>query len=196
MRRMGNVALVSAALLLTGCGSGSPSATLSEAQIRLLAAEAEEAGYTEQASILEDGIVTVGEYETAVDNYVDCVTAHGYVVSERTLSPVDNLSLEYATSAAGFDQEVASANIQTCSSRHIPYVKRGYLGSHEHRMDDPLASALAACVSGHGVRTSGDESTPRDFFELEGVNPAMLTECISEAAEDLYPDLPSLSVSF
>lgn len=196
MRRTRIVVLLSAAVLLTACGSATEDETLSEGQIERLAGEAEAAGYVEQSSILEDGTVTAEEYEVAVDNYAGCVEEYGYTVSERVTSPVDGLLLEYVTDVGGFDQDEASANIQACSERHVPYVERAYLGSHEARMDGPLLRALDACVSERGVQTTGNETQARDFFELEGMNPAMLSECINEAAHGLYPDLPSLSVSF
>lgn len=198
MRRLGILVVLPTALMLSACGGGdsSDSSTLTESQIQRLAGEAEEAGYLDQASILEDGIVTAEEYEAAVDSYVDCVAEYGYTVSERVVSPVDSLSLEYATDTAGFNPDEAQSNIQSCSEGHISYVERGYLGSHEARMDGPLLLALDSCVSEHGVRTTGDEATARDFFELDGMDPGLLAMCISNAADELYPDLPSISVSF
>lgn len=196
MRGVKAALVVSGVLVLTACGTQAEGSTLSEAQIERLAIEAEEAGYAEQAAFLEDGEVTEREYAAAVDNYVECVAQYGYSVSERVVSPVDSLSFEYVTDTVGFDQNEASGNIQACSERHITYVERGYLGSHEARMDVPLLRAMDACVRDRGISTTGNETAPRDFFELEGMDPPTFSECLTGSAEDLYPELPSISVAF
>ncbi len=124
-----------------------------------------------QREILEDGMVTSGEYESAVEAARNCVAEEGWTVSELNLAPDGytfyfNLMWDTPDSedeAIALEQR-ASETSDVCEDRYVALVERAYrfslVPAEEERLK--LMGDLGDCLESAGVNNTEVSDTEED----------------------------------
>lgn len=145
--------------------------------------------------------VSAEGYRSAFDDFVGCMTEHGYVVDGPTLNPVDQQRLLYVADPGSGDAEKYDENYVACSAP-LGVAEGGYVATSDAVMADSLREAVYLCMSraGYDVR---DATNYREMLEALSSQTSdedskaaeiSLNDCISSAAGSLYPDLPFISL--
>ncbi|WP_089958680.1 hypothetical protein [Lentzea xinjiangensis] len=143
-----------------------------------------------QSWALDDDTVTDAEYRKAVDDFVLCVRAAGYAVTDPALSPVDGLSLIYRITPAG-DPAAYNDIVQTCNIGTMSHIEPRYVEPRHQRMDNRLRPVVAGCLRDRGIATSGQEENVVDF-DARTENDDLLMECVLHAVNEVFPELPDV----
>lgn len=182
-------------LLFLGCSAGQQ-ADLS-ADVRSAADAARAAGSEENAAALSDGELTVIEYYEASRRYQECYSAAGITLPAPVLSPVDNLTLEWA-----YPEEARTAagktahQLDACDGQWAPVVVAASLKSTW--MDPDLADVVANCMERKGYSISAEAEDVADFvgepLKDGGRQRAEAEKCIIDHARTMFPELPKIAV--
>ncbi|GAB3433174.1 hypothetical protein [Actinophytocola sediminis] len=182
-----------ASLLSAGCGTQRPDSTASPAA--LAAGEAGRRGFVEQQRILSDGVVRPEEYRAAVTGQIECLRQRKLRVPAPTLNPVDGLLLLVDPRRDGVPIEDFNAAIGECGLRHLSYVEKIYVDTHEPRMDGHVRDQAVACLRDRGIPIRGHVTSAPDLLTAAGNDAkSEVTDCIGQAATALYPDLRTLPI--
>ncbi|NEK96470.1 hypothetical protein GCU67_20195 [Modestobacter muralis] len=157
--------------------------------MQVAARQAQDAGLTFQANILNDGKVTDAEYRDAMDAHVSCIRQTGVKVTDPQLSLADNQRYLYEmTPGPG----VGEGNIQQaekdCYAQWRGLVDDQYFATNEPRMDAALLAGVQQCLRDRGVNVSGQETNVPDLQSDPANAPVdQLTTCIQSTGKTLYP---------
>ena len=160
-----------------------------------------EIGATENAAALEDGVISMDEYLLAAGRYQTCLRELGIVIGGPGLSPVDNVSLLWDLPDDVAGGEDVAAGSKVCADHWLP-VAGAYLDSHEQRMNDDLQKSVSTCMTTAGYDLSGEEETVPDFMGPSSSNAAQTRrqadaeQCIIRSSQQLYPELPGVTVVY
>jgi hypothetical protein len=188
--------------LLAGCSAddegtaGYTGGVMDSEQIKDLARQESEAGNEEQAEILADGAVSFAEYEGSFNSLTSCLSEVGIEVSEPLVSPVSGNRYEFSMDTGELDAQAAMADSDVCQAKFWTSVSQAYSFSNPDVMEPPLRTATSECLVGLGIEPTGEEVNAKEFADLPGVDPEDLSACILDAATELYPEYPSLTVAF
>ena len=185
---------------LTACSGGQAPAgaggKLDSEQIKSLAKDEAEAGHAEQAGILEDGVVTTDELDQAFQLVRQCYESHGYTVNGPTINPIDGFSYSYSINAAGYEENSVWENLEACETKYWRSVNRAYGSAQEAVMDPPLLSAARECLAKENQDVNESARNLADIIKSNGVDQETALNCVSDAAVELYPDLPAINLNF
>lgn len=194
-------AIVCAGGLIALCVAAFPVSQSPEDFVLASAKLAREAGSESNAAMLDDGIVTTVERDLAASRLQACYRANDVVLGEPTLSPVDNMTLEWPIPEnLSMVSDNVLENLSKCSDQWGA-VAGAYGATHQPRMDDALLRLSAACMAKNGYTIKVDASSARDFM-TEGNSKEALEqraraeECITASAEELYPSLPAVTIQY
>lgn len=188
-------------VVVSGCTAapepGSPVRVIDDFEIADLERQAREHGWTTQAEVLGRGVVTRADYEQAIDHVRACAERGGNGISEPTLSPIDNLTLEFGFPVGATDEEDIWDLSGECLSQWFTLVEAGYRASHDAVMDADILDASLSCMADLGFTMTGDIRNARDMavrvpVEADG----QLADCISQSAMRLRPELGGVGVSW
>ncbi|WP_158609556.1 hypothetical protein [Cellulomonas triticagri] len=170
---------------------------IEQLEIAELERRAREHGWTEQADVLAKGYVTRADYEQAIDHVRACAEDGGNGISEPTLSPIDNLTLEFGFPVGAMDDEVIWDLSDRCLQRWHSLVETGYQVSHEAVMDADILAASLTCMADAGFPMVGEIRNARDMAaRVSPEDGEVLSDCIVEAAMQVRPDLPMVGVAW
>ncbi|RZI95947.1 MAG: hypothetical protein EOO67_01500 [Microbacterium sp.] len=171
-----------ASIVIATCGS-CQSLPPEKAELDVAALAATSSAF--QAAILEDGVVTPGEYESAVLAERACVIAAGGSAGEITETGNNELGFTY-TVEAETEQARAAAEIETeaCLDEHMSEV--GTVWAYQQLLSpeqlDEMRPRVAACLRGVGIGVS-DAFTQGQLRKLLAADPAALEgikPCVAE----------------
>ena len=201
------VAVVAAAGFVLACAAcssnaqtGSGGEALTSDAVKQISHTARQAGHVEQADALKDGRVTASEYRAAFERMRACVVDKGYEVSAPVVSPVTNTNFEFLFDSNGRDQQTAQIEETECEAKYWNDVSAVYIDTAPQQMSARLRQAIVDCLAGKGFRTPGGAST---LPQIAGTDPerddkrrmATMT-CANKQVARLYPDLPTITLTF
>ncbi|MFK0008005.1 hypothetical protein ACIQTZ_13220 [Paenarthrobacter sp. NPDC090520] len=172
--------------------------------MRELAKKLQSEGKTEQADVMKSGRVSTSDYEAAFSRLDKCVTDLGYSLSAPQINPVDGIGYSYVFLLNGKPMEAASKDYENCQEKYWNAVSSVYINTTEKKMDQTLWSATLSCLAAAGYPSTLKEGSLAD---LVGENPLdgagklssqadTAVNCVRDNTVKLFPDLPSISVSF
>ena len=181
-------------------GESGGSSPPSQEDIRQASEREREAGHLESAALLEDGVVDIVDYETAVNNATLCIAEYGLLASEPRLNPVDGLRLQFVVEWNGIDGEIADAAVVECQNAHMGAIETLYTATTTAKMDTPLREFTEKCMSEHGFPDTKGSSNLAGFAgPVEAVEEAQYNaafSCISDGMTELYPDIFHYAISY
>ncbi|MDR1635244.1 MAG: hypothetical protein LBS27_10070 [Bifidobacteriaceae bacterium] len=177
---------------LFGCAQvgGGDGGLTSPATIKYHARELEKQGYSEQAAMLEDGVVDARDYADAFDLLRTCVEGTDAKITDLQTNPVDGISLSFVFE---YEDPATSDVLDDCQFRYFTTVDMDYRESHANQMDPVLRDAVGECMGELGFETTGEESTVQDFAGEAAVVDGELTprgqaasDCVQEQVAELF----------
>jgi hypothetical protein len=146
-------------------------------------------------SINLGGSVSLEEYMSAFDALKDCVTEAGLIVTEPTMSPVDNARLLFGYEFNGLSPDAALAATDGCETQTWTRTSIAFTLDAVPRMNADLAAFVSDCLTERGLDTKGNENSVSAFIASAGEpHRDTVVDCVLEGARRLYPDLPSVTV--
>lgn len=202
--------LVTVCMALSGCSGGSDPlgdsndiggglvSVLTVAEARIVA---EERGYSWESSILQDDVITAGEYEQAYDRFMKCQEDLGWVFDRpKFLSPVNGLQWQALAIDWRGTGDPPTADLEDRCEVPFFLLEFAYLHTTAHRMDPALRSAFVACLDEHGLEHRGDETNFNEFTshlsdaEYLADSEGTYQYCLTEEAVGMYPELLWISL--
>lgn len=154
------------------------------------------AGHTGQAERLADGKVTFEEYQAAFNDLSACLKDAGITISEPVISPVSNDRYEFTMDVGSLDVNVGAELSDECNAEHWTSVSQGYMFTTTPVMDVAVRDATVDCLVENGMHPSGDEKNAFELAALPEMDPDVLTECVMAAVDEVFPGMPSVTVTF
>lgn len=157
-----------------------------------------EEGRDHLADIFQDGVVNADDYESAFETFSSCLTSRGYEVAQPVLNPADGLRYIASFRADGKREAELERDRQECGA-DFSEVEAMYTATNEQTMDAELRATLITCMAERDLEV---DSEARNYPEIvqsgsqSDVWHIGVAECLGEAREKLYPDLPHLPVGF
>ncbi|MFC9758730.1 hypothetical protein [Streptomyces sp. NPDC056921] len=180
-------------LCVGGCGqSPQPPTALPSAQFRQYLSEEEtNEGRDAQAKQLADGSASKSDYEGAVARLKQCLAKRGITLVNHGWSPVNHQRMGLWYSNLSLPDDVVAAYGDQCHAAHLASVEERYAQQHPPRMAPPLLRQTTTCLSDSKVTTSGRERSLPDLLKSAGSDRERIVyDCVSQAAEKLYPKTP------
>lgn len=192
-----SAAVLAAVLLVSGCAAAEN--PKGRELVLSLATEQKELGHDAQYELMKDGIVDREDNDAAFRLLRTCMEDGGLRVSDPVISPADGLRYIFEVQANGLAPEAVDEVQQSCQEEFWISVSSAYADTNPHVMAEPLRLAAIACLIEDGYAMSGDE---RNFAEMagdaasdDGAQREAAADCVFAAAHELYPELPSLSLT-
>lgn len=177
--------------------SDGPVRVLEYQSVADLEADARAHGWDTQVALLADGVVTAADYAQAIDDTRACAEARANGITEPALSPIDNLTWEFAFPIGALPEDQVWAISDECSQQHLWSVQTAYVATHDAVMDDDIRMATLACMADLGHEIVGDVRNAREMAErIDHEREPDLADCIGDSAVRLRPDLASVGVSW
>jgi hypothetical protein len=185
---------------LSACADSGDQNVTTSAMIKSDARQAKRLGYTEQAAILADGVITPEEYQHAFDLLRRCLDDIDMTITVGPyVNPINGLTYEFAMGSkdperVGFETMAESGMIADCEMRYFTYIDNDYGGTAGAHMDPPLHAAVTKCLQERGFETTGEERTPGDFVgEAAKADPSAdrnqaVVDCMHTSLTELYSD--------
>jgi hypothetical protein len=196
VRQAGAIAVV-ALLALAGCAAPDDP---KPREIVLALAESERAqGHEAQYELMKDGVVDREDYDQAFRLLRQCMEEGGLIVGDPTVSPADGLRYIFEFEPNGLAPTAVDEVQQACEAEFWFSVSTAYTDTNPAVMAEPLRLAAIECLIGEGYDLTGEE---KNFPEMvgdpdsdDGTQREAASDCVFDAAHELYPELPYLSLS-
>ncbi len=135
-----------------------------------------------QKRMLEDGIVSFPEYESAILATIGCLQDAGIAVTEIARSP-DGETIEYTYGGVPESElDALDDTYDRCRNEHSVYVEELYSvqnAESNEQYQERLASAHA-CIGELGIDLP-ESSTLADLVDLIAADPVGVSECLESA---------------
>lgn|GEM_PF-5104812 len=181
-------------LLLTGCGTEPPPPPVVTTVAEALEV-AQDRGFDWEVGILDDGVISAGEYEQAYDRYMKCQEDLDYVFTRpKVLDPVSGLQWQAMAEWRGTGEPALLDPGNECDTRFF-LIEPPYLQTNEHRMDPALREAFMTCLDANGIAYTGDERNFDDFTRslddaaLGDARDGTHVSCLLETVNELFPEV-------
>ncbi|HEY0188891.1 MAG TPA: hypothetical protein VGC67_15470 [Cellulomonas sp.] len=166
--------IVIAAALLAGCSSGDDGAH----SLDWYAAEARSRGYDWQAGLLEDGDVTLAEYDEGHRRNLACLDAAGIDYSEPERNVLDGFGWNYDLSWSGLDEETFERIASGCFEEFVGWIEPAMSELGDWQTEPTILAAIKECVAGQGFEIDTGAQNYRDVW-LSGSDQGLTTEQVS-----------------
>lgn len=174
---------VSLGPILAGCGSAAtPDTPLT---FDSLLSQAKGDGGAEQVAMLEDGVLTTAELESAIDAMFKCFDSEGIWHDYEGVNPVDGWRPLYGVNVENRDA------VDTCERTNYRYIELGYELLNEDVMDPGLMAIVQDCLAARDMEVSGEEKNLSDLAP-NGAEDAIRIEAIRVCASSEPERFPSL----
>ncbi len=176
-------------VVLGGCASGGDDVE-DPRSLEQIADEARAHGYDWQADLLEDGDITVAEYDEGHRRDLECLTAAGITYTEPERDLLDGFRWSYDLSWAGLDDETATSVASECSERNDMYLELAMSTWGEWDTEPTVLADLAQCVQDKGFEI---EAGARNYREVwlsasdQGLTYEQVSACVAQAMQRLHP---------
>jgi hypothetical protein len=192
-RVLGVLAMVGALLApVVGCSLVDDGGGDGPASIEQIARDARGRGYIWQAELLEDGDITLAEFDEGYRRVFECVTEAGLTYDEPYRDVVDGFRWEYTVYWYGMEDEVGSRLYHDCYDRYVGDLELAMSSWGDWVTEPALMAEIEECVLRDDINYErGVAKNYRDLFHAtadQGVTKMMMTACIESAMERLYPD--------
>jgi hypothetical protein len=188
---------VTATALLAGCAT--PGEAPGRELVVVLAREALDRGQVEQYELMKDGEVDREDNDAAFRLMRSCMSDGGVELTDPVVSPADGLRYIYDLVPNGLAPKAIDALQRRCEEQYWTTISSAYADTNPHVMDEALREAALACLDDHGYEMTGDESNFKEMVgdpdSDNGKQRDQAAACIFDAAHELFPDLPSLSLT-
>jgi hypothetical protein len=188
--------LLPAVALLAGCSAPEP--PTGRELVLALAAEAQEQGHPAQYELMKDGVVDLEDYDAAYRQFRACLEEGGIIVTDPIVSPADGLRYIFELDANGLAPEAVDDVQGECEARFWVPINAAYGDTNPAVMEEALRAASLECLEQAGFDMTGKE---RNFPEMVGdpdgdggEQREAAADCVFEAAHELYPELPNLTL--
>lgn len=178
----------------TGCSLDSGSNNDQPQSIEQIAKNARQWGYTWQAEQLEDGDITLAEYDEGVRRLLECVTEAGLTYDELSRNKVDGFHWNYIVYFRS--EETADADSTThrdCYNQYASDLELAMNSWGDWTTDPALMADIEDCLERGDVEFErGVAKNYRDLLKAtadQGVTEMFMTACIENGMERLYPEL-------
>jgi hypothetical protein len=157
---------------------------------------AKASGLKWEISVLEDGKITPAENEEAADHFATCVEKLGYVLDEpKYLDPVNGQQWRVMATYQG-GGKAPESKMRDCSDRWS-VIETPYVMTTSKKMDPRLLARFKQCLDEQNLPYTGNETNYNEFTkDLSDQEFAYgpYFDCLSTSADDVFPDLPGVSV--
>lgn len=130
-----------------------------------------------QRTILEDGVVTYGEFESSVYATTQCLEASGFTIRDLSIRSA-GWSLSYSSPYDDVGEEDAA--YKKCSEEYMSHVEPAYLSTIENPGDDPATTVMIVCLNDIGVAMEAD-ATWSEIQAAADIDPVGWVQCRAEA---------------
>jgi hypothetical protein len=165
-----------------GDGDGPPS-------LHQLADDARSAGQEWQANVLDDGDVTLAEYDEAHRRVLACLDAAGLTHSEPERNIPNGYEWLYDISWQGMDEEDGSRAAQACDENNR-YVALAMSAWGDWETEPALLAAVVECVTDAGFEIPADVRNYREVWlsaSDQGLTREKVAACIDSGMLRLHP---------
>jgi hypothetical protein len=175
---------------LGGCGGSSSGGPDSEHSLEQIADRARSDGQNWQAELIEDGDITLAEYDEGHRRVLECLTQAGMTFTEPVRDIVDGFRWNYEITWGDLGEDKGSKAVQECFENlgHLELAMSSF-GSWE--TDPALQANIEQCLRDDGFEVqSGSTKNYRDLTNAlaeQGVTQTMVSACIDAGMEKLYP---------
>lgn len=177
-------------LALTGCSGPQEEGAESPQSLEQLAATARKNGWDWQASLLEDGDITVAEYDEGHRRNLQCLKAAGMTYTEPERSVTDGFRWVYDIHWASLDEESGSREMSQCSEMYVADLEVAMAWWGEWRTDPALQADIVKCVTAKGYSVKPGTKNYREVWlqgSEAGLTQEMVAMCLRAGAQRLYP---------
>ncbi len=194
------VALVVAlCFLLSGCSASATegdSAPQTVTTVPEALSVAQQRGLDWEAGVLEDGVISAGEYEQTYDRYMRCQEDLDYVFTKpKVLDPVSGLQWQAIAEWQGTGEPGLLDPNNPCDSRFY-LIETPYLASTPHRMDPVLREGFVVCLDENNLPYRGDEVSFEEFTAslsdaelVDGESTGTYVSCLLDTVKQLFPEV-------
>ncbi len=193
------LAVVGFALLsLAGCSSSEEGADGEPQSLDQIAESARERGDDWQASLLEDGDITLAEYDEGHRRNLECLTAAGMTYSEPERIVTDGFRWDYAIEWTGIEEEVGMRESSACFDENLGDLELAMSAWGDWQTDPALLAAVNECVANAGFEVDPAAKNYRDVWRSgseAGLSQQTVGGCVSTSMTRVYPGA-GFAVSF
>lgn len=179
-------------LLLMGCAGDRVDGGSAPVSLDQLAQKAYEAGFDWQGDILSDGDVTRVEYDEAHRRNLECLASNGMTASEAVRDRLDGYRWRYSINYADALSEIENIQaILDCSQETIMFVEMAMEHWGDWETDPAVMRLTEECIAENGFSANRQFQNYRDLqnhFRQDGITDDDISECISGAMDQLYPE--------
>ena len=190
-RRLSAVTFVVFAVLsLGGCSTSDGGSSSGPSSLMQIADDARSAGHEWQANLLDDGEVTLAEYDEGHRRNLECLTNAGMTFTDPVRILTDGFRWDYAISWAGMDDSAGQTVSERCFEDNLGALELAMASWGDWRTDPALLSEISSCVSAAGFSTDIGSRNYRDVWleaSDEGLTPEKVSSCAGSAMNALYP---------
>ncbi|HEY0215536.1 MAG TPA: hypothetical protein VGC57_03990 [Cellulomonas sp.] len=154
------------------------------------AAEARARGYDWQAGLLEDGDVTVAEFDEGHRRNLECLTAAGLVYSDLERDLLDGFRWDYLIGWNGVDEETANEAVSACAQEFLGYIEPAMSAWGDWSTEPAALAGIKECVTAKGFEIDTAAQNYREVYLSaadQGLTYEPLETCIASTMQRLHP---------
>lgn len=175
---------------LGGCASSAEDAGDGPRSLAQIADDARERGFDWQAEMLEDGDITLAEYDEGHRRNLACLTAAGMTYTDPVRMVPDGFRWDYLIDLADVGEDVGSREVWDCNEEYLSDLEVAMSSWGDWRTDPALLADVEECVSSAGFEIGTGAKNYRDVW-LAGADAGLTRErvaiCVREGMTRLYP---------
>lgn len=186
------LAICIAAGHLASCTDGGEISESEVLSLEQLSKSAKEDGYDWQASLLEDGDITLDEFDEAYRKTFDCLEAGGLVVSDLQRNVADGFRWEYVIEFGNVPEGEALELSSKCEDEFTRELQTAMSYWGDWETPQAVLGLVKDCVESRGVEV---DASARNYVELYesvadlGVSRGAVLTCLNKAVGDIYGPL-------
>lgn len=155
-----------------------------------IAADARAKGHDWQADALDDGDITLAEYDEGHRRGLACLTTSGMTYTEPERMLTDGFRWDYVISWEGMSDDVGSRESQACFDENLGDLELAMSSWGDWRTDPALLVFVEECVKSAGFDVESGSRNYRDVWLStadQGLTREQVSSCVSNGMQMLYP---------
>lgn len=197
--RSGNLGLTTAAIitavLLAGCTAFSDSSDDEEPQsLAQIAQRARDSGHSWAAEQLEDGDITLAEYDEGHRRNLECLTSGGLTYTEPERIIVDGFRWDYLITWQDVGEEKGMRVMEECFEEFVSDLELAMNHWGSWNTDPAVLAEIKVCVQDLGFKIDETSNNYREIWlsaSDQGLTQEVTANCVRNAMSRLHPSLPS-----
>ncbi|AWB89159.1 hypothetical protein C2138_06065 [Salinibacterium hongtaonis] len=176
--------------LMAGCSTNDGSVIGADLMTVAGARVAAEAANSEAAiAILEDGEITVEEYESTLGRYEECASEHDRKFTGRVEDPINGHRIYSPYEYWGSPESEFSPEVSACALER-DLIELAYINQFDPISDPVILTETRECLVRLGNAVTGNERNFLDFQDDPDLDPAELIDCGAESSFRHWPNIP------